>query len=115
MVEETQEDFEEIVKKLHNNFGDFFFGQGEIENQISQHPLEVPQNPSSNTKVLDLVLPVFFPNFFQNLQKFFPIFIKFILYTFHKNFYHTWRYKGYSSQEAKFLEPGPIYPVMLGP
>ncbi len=42
MVEKTPEDFEEIVKKFRNNFGFFFFGLGEIENQISQHPLEVP-------------------------------------------------------------------------
>ncbi len=49
MVEKNLGDFEEIVKKFHNDFGDFFFGQGEIEIQISQHPLKVPQNPSSNT------------------------------------------------------------------
>ncbi len=50
MVEKTPGDFEEIVKKFYNSFGDFFFfGQGEIENQISQDPLKVPQNPSLNT------------------------------------------------------------------
>ncbi len=39
----TLGDFEKIVIKFQNNFGYiFFFGQGEIENQISQHPLEVP-------------------------------------------------------------------------
>ncbi len=37
-------DFEGIVKKFHNNFEDFVFGQTEIENQISQRPLEVIQN-----------------------------------------------------------------------
>ncbi len=50
MVENAPGDFEKIVIKFHNNFEDFFFfGQGEMENRISQHPLEVPQNPSSNT------------------------------------------------------------------
>ncbi len=50
MVEKTPGDFEEIVKKFHNNFEDLFLrDQGEIKNDISQHPLEVPQNPSSNT------------------------------------------------------------------
>ncbi len=50
VVEKTPGDFEEIVKKFHNNFGDLFLGgQDEIENQISQHLLEIPQNPSSNT------------------------------------------------------------------
>ncbi len=48
MVEKTPRDFEEIVKKFHNDFGDFFC-QGEIENKISQHRLEVPQHLSSNT------------------------------------------------------------------
>ncbi len=46
----------EILKKLWNNFITIlegFFGlegggQGEIENQISQRPLEVPQNSFSN-------------------------------------------------------------------
>ncbi len=52
MVEKTPGNFEEIVIKFHNNFGDLFFGGGaggqdETQNQISQHPLEVPQNPSS--------------------------------------------------------------------
>ncbi len=51
MVEKTPGNFKEIVKKFHNNSEDlfFFFGQGKIENQISQYSLEVPQNPSSNT------------------------------------------------------------------
>ncbi len=55
MVEKTPGDFEEIVKKFHNNFGDlfyfnfYFFAQGEIENQISQNLLDVSQNPSWNT------------------------------------------------------------------
>ncbi len=53
MVKNTPEDFEEIVKKFHNNFGIFFFGQGGIENEISQHSFEIPQ--------------IFFPNCFQNL------------------------------------------------
>ncbi len=57
----------------------------------------------------------FFQFSFLNLQKFFPIFIKIILYTFRKVFYHNWRYKNYLSQEAKFLEPVPPIPVMLGP
>ncbi len=58
---------------------------------------------------------ILFPNFFQNLQKIFPIFIKIIVYTFRKIFYLTWRYKGYLSEEAKFLEPVPSAPVILGP
>ncbi len=74
MVEKTLGNFEKNV--IGNNFGDFFLGQAEIENQISQHLLEDPQNPSSNTYV-ELVLPVFFPNFFQILQKLSPIIIKF--------------------------------------
>ncbi len=49
MEEKTPGDFKEIVKKFLNNFGNFFFGQGEIENQISQRPLDVPLNPSLNT------------------------------------------------------------------
>ncbi len=45
-------------------------GQGEIENQISQLPLEVPQNPSSNKWVqasFTRIFSTFFisRNFFQ--------------------------------------------------
>ncbi len=52
---------------------------------------------------------------FQNLQKFFLIFNKFIVFIYRKIFYLTRRYKGYLSKEAKFLDQVPSTPVMLAP
>ncbi len=73
MVEKTLRDFKEILKKFHNNFGDFFFfGQGEIEKQISQHQPKVPRNPSSNTLVRQANLA---PTFSKS-QEIFPYFQK---------------------------------------
>ncbi len=111
------QNFGELWKSGREDSGRFWRNceQGEIVNRISQHPLEVPQNPSSNTQVVELILPLFFPNVFQNLQKCFPIFIKFILYIFRKIFYFIWRCKGYLSEEAKFLEPVSSTPLMRGP
>ncbi len=77
MVEKIPRDFEEIVKKFHNNFGDLFFFvcQGEIENQISQHPLKVPQNPSSNTYVRQDSFTRIFSKFFSTFPEIFSNFL----------------------------------------
>ncbi len=76
MVEKTPGDFEEIVKKFHINFGDLFpgGGQDEIENQISQHPFEVPQNPSWNTWARQATFTRIFSNFFSKSPEFSPKF-----------------------------------------
>ncbi len=63
MVEKNPGDYEEIVKKFYKYFGDLFLagggeGHGEIENQISQHLLEDPQNPSSNMYVTHIFFKI---------------------------------------------------------
>ncbi len=117
MVEKTPGDFEEIVKKFHKNFRDLFFFWFKVRSKT--------KSPNIRSKFLKSFLEYvgtqsqfyqyFFQFFFQNLQKFFPIFLKFIRYTFHKIFYLTCWYKGYMSKEAKFLEPVSSTPVMLSP
>ncbi len=108
-------DFEKIVKKFHNNFGDFFLVRVRQKTKSLNIRSKFLRILPRICRYFKLVLPIFFSNFFQNLQKFFPIFVKFILYTFRKFFYLTWRYKSYLFEEAKFLEPVPSTPVMLGP